>query len=91
MTYKGTHKADLKTSDGRPIPFGAYYDFEVVTTGSATTVSWSSGTGAIGPRSFRAAGKCFSLELRYADNIGKLDDDQLVLSVSPDDWCRNEK
>jgi hypothetical protein len=91
LTFKGTRRADVKTPEGRPIPFGPYYDFDITTKASASAVSWSSGTGAIGPSNFRTEGKCFSLELKYADNIGKLDDDELVLKIAPDDWCRNAR
>jgi len=42
-------------------------------------VSWTSGTGLIGPMDFEIGGKHYQLELRHSDKLGKLNDDELVI------------
>jgi hypothetical protein len=44
-----------------------------------TVVSWSSGTGDIGPVQFEIDGKRFLLELRQSDKLGKLQGNELVI------------
>jgi hypothetical protein len=56
-----------------------YYDFEVRNANIEKAVSWSSGTGDIGPVQFEIAGKHYQLELRHSDKFGKLKDNELVI------------
>ena len=56
-----------------------YYDFKVRTANIEKVVSWSSGTGDIGPVDFEIGGKKFLLELRRSDKLGKLNDNELVI------------
>jgi hypothetical protein len=46
-------------------------------------ISWSSGTGDIGPTIFHVGNEQFWLELKRSDKLGKLKDDELVVSHSP--------
>ena|SRR5437868_3672085 len=62
-----------------------YYDFKVRTANIEKVVSWSSGTGDIGPVEFEIGGKKFLLELRRSDKLGKLNDNELVIWKSGDD------
>jgi hypothetical protein len=57
-----------------------YYDFKVRTPSIEKIVSWSSGTGDIGPVEFEIGGKRFLLELRRSDKLGKLNENELVIS-----------
>jgi len=56
-----------------------YYDFKVRTANIEKVVSWSSGTGDIGPVEFEIGSKRFLLELRRSDKLGKLNKDELVI------------
>jgi hypothetical protein len=56
-----------------------YYDFKVRTTNIEKAVSWSSGTGDIGPVQVEIGGKHYQLELRHSDKLGKLKDNELVI------------
>ena len=56
-----------------------YYDFKVRTANIEKVVSWSSGTGDIGPVEFEIGSKRFLLELRHSDKLGKLNDNELVI------------
>ena len=56
-----------------------YYDFKVRTANIEKVVSWSSGTGDIGPVEFEISGKHYQLELRHSDKLGKLQDNELVI------------
>src|SRR5258708_456840 len=47
-----------------------YYDFRVTSAHGTQTVSWTSGTGDIGPVLFRVDGEEFALELRISDKLG---------------------
>jgi hypothetical protein len=59
------------------------YDFRVKSAQGEQTVSWSAGTGEIGPTFFRVGGEQFALELKHADKLGWLKDDELVVSRVP--------
>jgi hypothetical protein len=56
-----------------------YYDFKVRIGNIEKVVSWSSGTGDIGPVEFEIGGKRFLLELRHSDKLGKLKENELVI------------
>lgn len=56
-----------------------YYDFKVLDGTTEKMVSWTSGTGLIGPMQFEIGGKHYQLELRHSDKLGKLADNELVI------------
>ena len=56
-----------------------YYDFKVRAANIEKVVSWSSGTGDVGPVEFEISSKRFLLELRGSDKLGKLGDNELVI------------
>ena len=56
-----------------------YYDFKVISGKSEKTVSWTAGTGDIGPVEFEIGGKHYQLELRRSDKLGKLNSNELVI------------
>ena len=64
-----------------PRPF-LYYDFKVSQGTIEKMVSWTAGTGDIGPMDFEVGGKHYQLELRHSDKLGKLKDDELVIRQS---------
>lgn len=76
LTFLGTRKVSSKV-----FPRGVlFYDFKAASGGKSVDVSWSSGTGDIGPRTFDVNGKKFVLELSKSDAFkGWLKDDELVL------------
>jgi len=61
----------------------ANYDFIASTASERITVSWSAGTGDIGPAIFTIARKQFCLELVMSDTLGRLKPDELVISIKP--------
>jgi hypothetical protein len=56
-----------------------YYDFKVSKGKAEKVVSWTAGTGDIGPMDFEIGAKHYQLELRHSDKLGKLKDDELVI------------
>jgi|SRR6516164_2643599 len=67
-----------KTVPVYPRPF-IYYDFKVTKGKGEKMVSWTIGTGLIGPMVFEIGGKHYQLELRHSDKLGKLNDNELVI------------
>jgi hypothetical protein len=67
-----------KTVPVYPRPF-IYYDFKVRKGKAEKMVSWTSGSGLIGPMDFEIRGKHYQLELRHSDKLGKLQDTELVI------------
>ncbi len=57
-----------------------YYDFRAASPTESRTVSWTAGTGLIGPVAFAIAGKSFLLELKHSDALGHLKGDELVIT-----------
>jgi len=76
LTYAGER---LVTTPRFPRGF-VFHDFDAVSTGKAVRVSWSSGTGDIGPTPFTIDGKSYTLELSRSDKLGALKKDELVVS-----------
>ena len=76
LTYSGQTKVIPKQ-----YPRGfIYYNF-VVKAGSKTQkIIWSSGTGLIDATDFSVAGKGFQLELKSSVALGRLAEDELVVS-----------
>jgi hypothetical protein len=56
-----------------------YYDFKVSKGKVEKVVSWTTGTGDIGPMDFEIDGKHYQLELRHSDKLGKLKENELVI------------
>jgi len=56
-----------------------FYDFKVYQGNQSQLISWSSGTGDIGPTLFELAGNRYALELAMSDKLGVLDENELVL------------
>jgi hypothetical protein len=57
-----------------------YYDFKVSKGKAEKIVSWTTGTGVIDPTDFEIDGKHYQLELRHSDKLGKLKENELVIS-----------
>jgi hypothetical protein len=55
------------------------YDFNVYSGSQALMISWSSGTGDIGPTIFELDGHRYALELAMSDKLGTLETNELVL------------
>jgi hypothetical protein len=76
LTYTGERHETSKTY---PRGFD-FRDFTATHGTESVKVSWSSGAGDIGPALFTVGGKKFQLEVRRSDKLGKLKDDELVVS-----------
>ncbi len=57
-----------------------FYDFSIGSAALTRTVSWSSGTGDIGPVEFDVDGARFQLELRFSDRLGRLAENEIVIT-----------
>lgn len=80
LTFLGTRRV---TRPEYPRGF-VYFDFRVSRGEASTAVSWSAGTGDVGPAPFDFAGKRFRLELKRSDRAGALRDDELVVTPAPE-------
>lgn len=56
-----------------------HYDFKVYQGDQSKLISWSAGTGDIGPTRFELAGNTYALELAMSDELGPLEKNELVL------------
>ncbi len=56
------------------------HDFKVRAKNDEQTVSWSAGTGDIGPTRFKVNGTDFQIELSRSDKLGALHEDEMVVS-----------
>lgn len=56
------------------------HDFKVRAKSDEQTVSWSAGTGDIGPTRFKVNGTDFQIELSHSDKLGVLREDEVVVS-----------
>ena len=81
LTYNGERRviSDLANGSNPSFREFVFYDFKVQTEKEEKTVSWSSGTGDIGPAAFEIGGKKYELELRVSDKLGKLAAAELVV------------
>ena len=59
------------------------YEFRVDGGGEKQVVTWSSGTGLLGPTRFKFGGREFDLELRHHDKLGWLKEDKIVVTPVP--------
>ena len=78
VTLEFVGKRESPTSSDYPRGM-TFYDFKVYQGSRAQLVSWSAGTGDIGPTLFELAGNRYALELAMSDKLGSLDEDELVL------------
>ena len=60
-----------------------YYDFRLTDPHGTQTISWSSGTGEIAPLRFKVGSEEFELELQRSDKLGKLKENEMVVSRVP--------
>lgn len=81
LTFLGTRR---ETRPEYPRGF-LYLDFRASRGGSSASVSWSAGTGDVGPAPFAFGGKRFLLELKRSERAGALKDDELVVSPAPEE------
>mgnify|MGYP000844964756 FL=1 len=58
-----------------------YRDFMITGDSNAFNISWSTGTGDICPSAFTIADKRFSLSLSISDQLGVLQDNELVVTL----------
>lgn len=81
FTIKFAGKREEKISNDVFLPLKmTFYDFEVAKGETRQKISWSSGTGDIGPTFFTINGAEYVLELRQSDIIkGSLGDEILVI------------
>jgi hypothetical protein len=56
------------------------HDFKVRSKENEQTVSWSTGTGDIGPVNFKVGGASFQIELSHSNKLGQLHEDEMVIS-----------
>lgn len=75
LTYVGERRV---SSDNFPRGF-LYHDFKLEAGKDVQTISWTSGTGDIGPARFTVGGQNYELELGISDKLGRLADDELVV------------
>jgi hypothetical protein len=78
LTYLGERQVSSKV-----YPRGfTHHDFQVGSGADAQQISWSSGTGDIGPTMFKVGAKQFALELSRSDKLGPLKPNELVVTPS---------
>lgn len=59
-----------------------FHDFRASQGSEVVDVAWSAGAGDIGPAPFTIGGKSFLLELKVSDQLGDLEDNELVVSLA---------
>ncbi|MEP6671281.1 MAG: hypothetical protein ABJF10_19115 [Chthoniobacter sp.] len=64
-------------------PGMTFYDFRLMSAQGNQTISWTSGTGDIGPTIFKVGSEQFTLELKRSDKLGRLKENELVVSRAP--------
>lgn len=75
LTYVGArHEASALFPHGFD-----FEDFQIARADEQYTVSWSSGTGEVGPTFFAVQGKTYRLELVYSDQFAWLAANELVI------------
>jgi hypothetical protein len=79
ITFLGERRV---TTDKYPRGF-LLYDFRVASADGSQVISWSAGTGDIGPTLFRVGSEGFALELVRSDKLGRLEKNEMVVSRAP--------
>lgn len=75
LTYVG-----MRHEQSALFPHGfTFHDFQIKRMTESYTVSWSSGTGVLGPAFFAIKGRAYRLELVYSDELSWLADNELVV------------
>ncbi|MBX3014062.1 MAG: hypothetical protein KF832_21255 [Caldilineaceae bacterium] len=75
LTYLG-----VRHEQSALFPHGfAFHDFQVERTSQRFTITWSSGTGDIGPTFFAINGRTYRLELVYSAQLAWLANNELVI------------
>ena len=77
VTLEFVGKRESPPSDYYPQSMYSY-DFKVSQGSQSQLISWSAGTGDIGPTLFELAGNRYALELAMSDKLGILDENELV-------------
>ncbi len=79
LEFTGTRDEKKVFPNGNSLNF-KFYDFTVSNDKTNKTISWSSGTGDIGPLQFEFDGKEYQLELSYSEMLKtKLSENELVI------------
>ena len=76
LEFVGKREAPLSSDYPQGMTF---YDFKVYQDSQAKLISWSAGTGDIGPILFELDGNSYALELAMSDELGSLAENELVL------------
>ncbi|MCB8978786.1 MAG: hypothetical protein H6657_15315 [Ardenticatenaceae bacterium] len=76
LEFVGKREAPLSSDYPQGMTF---YDFKAYQGSQAKLISWSAGTGDIGPTLFELAGNSYALELAMSDELGSLAENELVL------------
>jgi hypothetical protein len=82
-TFTLTYIGERRVVTEKFPPGMTFYDFRVTSSHGTQTISWTSGTGDIGPTLFRVGDEQFALELKRSDKLGKLKENELVVSRAP--------
>lgn len=82
IEYTGIRKKTTQFNNGNSFTF-TLYDFLIKKNGAEKTISWSPGTGAIGPQNFEFNDRKYTIELTYSINHKKqLSDNEFVINKS---------
>ncbi|HLM00305.1 MAG TPA: hypothetical protein VK400_04560 [Pyrinomonadaceae bacterium] len=85
FTIKFVGKREAKISNDWLFPQKmTFYDFEAAKGETRQTISWSSGTGDIGPTFFEIDGGSYVLELSQSDILKSLEEGFLVIWIKDD-------
>lgn len=80
FSIKFLGRRDEKISKDILLPLTmTFYDFEVSKGDTAKKISWSSGTGDIGPSFFEIGGDEYVLEMSHSDVLKKIEEGRLVV------------
>jgi hypothetical protein len=79
LEYTGERTEKKEFPNGNSLTF-TFHDFSLTNGSVKKTVSWSSGTGDIGPMQFDFEGRNFEIEMSYSEKLKtKLDKNELVI------------
>ena len=78
--FELTFLGERRVASGRYPRGFLYYDFRAASPTESRTVSWTAGTGLIGPLSFSISGKGFRLELKHSEALGPLKSNELAVT-----------
>ena len=78
LVYEG----ETKSTPPKGLHPWSIYHFVLTSKGKEQKITWSAGTGDIGPTQFEVGKHKFLLELKRSDTLGKLKDGELVVRDS---------